>query len=141
MGEREDLREESRLCMETAKTTSDPRLKRELATRAFKLARAAQALGGEEEVKSPWYLSHGDARGDSIMQVFENKEAAIDAACALVGKGAYVFEVGPIQEGHGGTRLNGAEIRRIFDERARIPNDRASAGSRSHSGVPTEPLT
>ena len=119
MGEREDLREESRLCMEAAKTTSDPRLKRELATRAFKLAGAA-ALGGEEEVKSPWYLSHGDARGDSIMQVFENKEAAIDAACALVGKGAYVFEVGPIQEGHGGTRLNGAEIRRIFDERARI---------------------
>jgi len=120
VGEREDLREESRLCMEAAKTTSDPRLKRELATRAFKLAQAAKALGGEEEVKSPWYLSHGDARGDSIMQVFENKEAAIDAACALVGKGAYVFEVGPIQEGHGGTRLNGAEIRRIFDERARI---------------------
>src|SRR5439155_4606075 len=82
VGEREDLREESRLCMEAAKTTSDPRLKRELATRAFKLAQAAKALGGEEEVKSPWYLSHGDARGDSIMQVFENKEAAIDAACA-----------------------------------------------------------
>ena len=141
MDEREDLREESRLCMESAKTTSDPRLKRELATRAFKLAQAAKALGGEEEVKSPWYLSYGDARGDSIMQVFENKEAAIDAACALVGKGAYVFEVGPIQEGHGGTRLNGAEIRRIFDERGRIPNDCASAGSRSHSGVPTEPLT
>ena len=120
MGEREDLREESRLCMETAKTTSDPRLKRELAARAFKLARAAEISGGEEEVKSPWYLSHGNARGDSIMQVFENKEAAIDAACALVGKGAYVFEVGPIQEGHGGTRLNGAEIRGIFDARARI---------------------
>ena len=46
-----------------------------------------------------------------VMQVFETK----DAACALVGKGAYVFEVGPIQEGHGGARLNGAEIRRIFD--------------------------
>jgi len=108
--------------MEAAKTTSDPRLKRELATRAFKLAGAAAlgGEGGEGEVKSPWYLSHGDARGDSIMQVFENKEAAIDAACALVGKGAYVFEVGPIQEGHGGTRLNGAEIRGIFDARARI---------------------
>src|SRR5215469_5625095 len=65
--------------MERTKTTSDPRLKRELATRAFKLARAAEALGGEAEVKSPWYLSHGDARGDSIMQVFETKEAAIDA--------------------------------------------------------------
>jgi hypothetical protein len=37
--------------MERAKTTSDPRLKRELATRAFKLARATEALGGEEEVK------------------------------------------------------------------------------------------
>jgi hypothetical protein len=106
--------------MESAKTTSDPRLKRELAVRAFKLARAVEALGEEAEVKSPWYLSHGDARGDSIMQVFETKEAAIDAACALVGKGVYVFEVGPIQEGHGGTRLNGTEIRRIFDERARI---------------------
>jgi hypothetical protein len=120
VGEREDLREESRLCMETAKKTSDPRLKRELAMRAFKLARAAKVLGGEEEVESPWYLSHGDARGDSIMQVFENKEAAIDAACAFVRKGSYVFEVGPVQEGHGGTRLNAAEIRRIFDERARI---------------------
>ena len=120
MGEREDLHAESRLCMERAKTTSDPRLKRELATRAFKLARAAEALGGEEEVKSPWYLSHGDARGDSITQVFETKEAAIDAACALVGQGVYVFEVGPIQEGQGGTRLNGAEIRRVFDKRARI---------------------
>ena len=118
MGEREDVRAESRLCMERAKTTSDPKLKWELATRAFKLARAAEALGGEEEVESPWHLSYGDARGDSIMQVFETKEAAIDAA--LVGKGAYVFEVGPIQEGHGGARLNGAEIRRIFDERARI---------------------
>ena len=106
--------------METAKTTSDPRLKWEPVTRAFKLPRAAEDSGGEEEVKSPWYLSHGDARGDSIMQVFENKEAAIDAACAVIGKGAYVFEVGPIQEGHGGIRLNGAEIRRIFDERARI---------------------
>jgi hypothetical protein len=31
-----------------------------------------------------------------------------------------VFEVGPIQEGHGGIRLNRAEIRRTFDERARI---------------------
>ena len=120
MGKREDLHAESRLCMERAKTTADPRLKRELATRAFKLARAAEALGGEEEVKSAWYLCHGDTRGDSIMQVFETKEAAIDAACAVVGKGAYVFEVGPIQEGHGGARLNGAEIRRIFDERARI---------------------
>jgi len=49
-----------------AKTTSDPRLKRELATCAFKLVRAAEALSGEEEVKSPWYLSHGDARGDSM---------------------------------------------------------------------------
>ena len=85
--------------METAKKTSDPRLKRELAMRAFKLARAAKVLGGEEEVESPWYLSHGDARGDSIMQVFENKEAAIDAACAFVRKGSYVFEVGPIQKG------------------------------------------
>ena len=120
MGEREDLRAESRLCMERAKTTSDPRLKRELATRAFKLARAAEALGGEEEVKSPWYLSRGNARGDSITQVFETKEAAIDAACALVGQGVYVFEIGPIQEGHGGARLNGAEIRRVFDKRARI---------------------
>ena len=120
MGEREDLRTEWRLCMERAKATSDPRLKRELAARAFRLARAAEALGGEAEVESPWYLSHGDARGDSIMQVFETKEAAIDAACALVGKGTYVFEVGPIQERHGGARLNGAEIRRIFDERARI---------------------
>ena len=120
MGEREDLRAESLLCMERAKTISDPRLKREWATRAFKLARAAEALGGEAEVKLPWYLSYGDARGDSIMQVFETKEAAIDAACALVGKGAYVFEVGPIQERHGGARLNGTEIRRIFDERARI---------------------
>jgi len=120
VGEREDVRAESRLCMERAKTTSDPKLKWELATRAFKLARAAEALGGEEEVESPWHLSYGDARGDSIMQVFETKEAAIDAACALVGKGAYVFEVGPIQEGHGGTRLNGTEIRRIFVERARI---------------------
>jgi len=106
--------------MERTKTTSHPRLKRALATRAFKLARAALALGGQAEVQSPWYLSHGDARGDSIMQVFETKEAAIDAACALVGKGAYVFEVGPIQEEHGGARLNGTEIRRIFDERARI---------------------
>jgi hypothetical protein len=88
VGGREDLRAESRLSMERAKTTSDPRLKRELATRAFKLARAAEALGGEAEVKAPWYLSHGDARGDSIMQVFETKEAATDAACALVGKGA-----------------------------------------------------
>ena len=120
MGEREDLRAESRLCMERAKTASDPRSKRELATRAFGLARGAEALDGKAEVKSPWYLCHGDARGDSIMQVFETKEAAIDAACALVGKGTYVFEVGPIQEGHGGARLNGAEIRRIFDERARI---------------------
>jgi len=120
VGEREDLRAESHLYMERAKTTSDPRLKRELATRAFKLARAAEALGGEEEVKSPWYLCHGDTRGDSIMQVFETKEAAIDAACALVGKGAYVFEVGPIQAGQGGTRLNGAEIRRVFDKRACI---------------------
>ena len=120
MGEREDLRAESHLYMEWAKATSDPRLKRELATRAFKLGRAAGALGGEEEVKSPWYLSHGDARGDSITQVFETKEAAINAACALVGQGVYVFEVGPIQEGQGGTRLNGAEVRRIFDERARI---------------------
>jgi len=115
--------------MESAKTTCDPRLKRELATRAFGLARAAQALGGAAEVKSPWYLCHGDARGDSIMQVFETKEAAIDAACALVGKGAYVFEVGPIQEGHGGARLNGAEIRHIFDERARNRMTSASAGS------------
>ena len=65
-------------------------MKRELATRAFKLARAAEALGGEAEVKSPWYLSHGDARDDSIMQVFETKEAAI---CALVGKGAYVVSL------------------------------------------------
>jgi hypothetical protein len=64
--------------------------------------------------------SYGDVRGDSIMQVFETKEAAINAACALVGKGAYVFEVGPIQEGHRGTRLNEPEIRRIFDELARI---------------------
>ena len=40
------------------------------------------------------------ARGDSVMQVFEGKEAEIDAACALVGKGAHVFEVGPVQEGH-----------------------------------------
>ena len=86
--------------MERAKTTSDPRLKHELPTPAFKLARAAEALGGEEEVESPWHLSYGDARGDSIMQVFETKEAAIDAACALVGKGAHVFEVGPVQEGH-----------------------------------------
>ena len=110
--------------------TSDPRLKRELATRAFRLAREAEALGGEAEVKSRWYLSHGDARGDSIMQVFETKEAAIDAACALVGKGTYVFEVGPIQEGRGGTRLNGAEIRRIFDGRARITGmTSASTGS------------
>jgi len=54
------------------------------------------------------------------MQVFETKEAAIDAACVLVGKAAHVFEVGPIQEEHGGTSLNGTEIRRIFDERARI---------------------
>ena len=61
-------------------------------TPALKLARAAEALGGEEEAKSPWYLSHGDARGDSITQVFETKEAAIDAACALVGQGVYVFE-------------------------------------------------
>ena len=106
--------------MERAKTTSDPRLKHELPMPAFKLARAAEALGGEEEVKSPWYLCHGDTRGDSIMQVFETKEAAIDAACALVGKGAYVFEVGPIQAGQGGTRLNGAEIRRVFDKRACI---------------------
>jgi hypothetical protein len=106
--------------MERAKTTSDPRLKRELPTPAFKLARAAEALGGEEEVRSPWYLSHGDVRGDSITQVFETKGAAIDAACALVGQGVYVFEVGPIQEGHGGARLNGAEIRRVFDKRARI---------------------
>ena len=103
-----------------AKTTSDPRLKRELATCAFKLVRAAEALSGEEEVKSPWYLSRGNARGDSITQVFETKEAAIDAACALVGQGVYVFEIGPIQEGHGGARLNGAEIRRVFDKRARI---------------------
>jgi hypothetical protein len=116
--------------MERAKTTSDARLKRELATRAFKLGRAAEALGGQEEVKSPWYLSHGDARGDSITQIFETKEAAINAACALVGHGVYVFEVGPIQEGHGGLRLNGAEIRRIFDERLVLRNDwRASAGS------------
>jgi hypothetical protein len=93
VGEREDLRTEWRLCIERAKTTSDPRLKRELAMRAFRLARAAETLGGEGEVKSSWYLSHGDARGDSIMQVFETKEAAINAACALVGKGAYVFEV------------------------------------------------
>ena len=106
--------------MERAKTTSDPRLKRELPTPAFKLARAAEALGGEEEVKSPWYLSRGNARGDSITQVFETKEAAIDAACALVGQGVYVFEVGPIQEGQGGTRLNGAEIRHVFDKRACI---------------------
>jgi hypothetical protein len=120
VGEREDLRAQWRLCMERAKATSDPRLKRELATRAFKLAQAAEALGGEAEFKSPWHLSHGDARGDSITQVFETKDAAIDAACALVGRGAYVFEVGPIQEGHGGLRLNGVEIRRIFDERARI---------------------
>ena len=102
-----------------AKTPADPRLKRELATRDFKLA-WADAFGGEEEVKSPWYLSHGDARGDSITQVFETKEAAINAACALVGQGVYVFEVGPIQEGQGGTRLNGAEIRRVFDKRACI---------------------
>ena len=27
------------------------------------------------------------ARGDSVMQVFEGKEAEIDAACAIVGKG------------------------------------------------------
>src|SRR5262249_61944809 len=74
-------------------------------------------------------FSNGDARGDSIMQVFETKEAAIDAACVLVGKGAFVFEVGPIQEGHGGTRLNGAEIRRIFDERVRNRMTSASAGS------------
>src|SRR5262249_43969256 len=114
--------------MERAKTTADPRLKK-LATRAFALARAAQALGEEEEVKSPWYLCHGDARGDSIMQVFETKEAGIDAAFALVGKGVYVFEVGPIQKGHGGARLNGAEIRRIFDERARNRMTSASAGS------------
>jgi hypothetical protein len=39
--------------MERTKTTSDPWLKRELATRAFTLARAAEALGGEAEVKSP----------------------------------------------------------------------------------------
>ena len=50
MGEREDLRPESHLYMERAKTTSDPRLKRELATRAFNFGRAAGALGGEEEV-------------------------------------------------------------------------------------------
>jgi hypothetical protein len=53
----------------------------------------------------------------ALCRYFENKEAAIDAACAFVRKGSYVFEVGPIQEGHGGTRLNAAEIRRIFDER------------------------
>ena len=57
-----------------AKTPADPRLKRELATRAFKLARATDAFGREEEVKSPWYHSHGDARGNSIMQAFEMKE-------------------------------------------------------------------
>ena len=96
------------------------KVSRRFQTCAFRLARAAEALGEEAEVKSPWYLCHGDARGDCIMQVFETKEAAIDAACALVGKGAYVFEVGAIQEGQGGTRLNGAEIRGIFDERARI---------------------
>ena len=62
-----------------AKTPADPRLKRELATRAFKLARATDAFGREEEVKSPWYHSHGDARGNSIMQAFETKETAIDA--------------------------------------------------------------
>ena len=63
MGEREDLRAESHLYieshlyMERAKATSDPRLKRELATRAFKLARAAEAFGGEEQitmVSFPW---------------------------------------------------------------------------------------
>ena len=121
MGEREDLRAESHLYMERAKTTSDPRLKRELATRAFNFGRAA---GGPRRrgrgIKSPWDLSHGDVRGDSITQVFETKEAAINAACALVGQGVYVFEVGPIQEGQGGTRLNGAKVRRIFDERTRI---------------------
>ena len=74
MGEREDLRAESRRCIERAKTTSDPPLKRELAARAFRLARAAEALSGEAEVKSPWYHSHGDARGNSIMQAFEMKE-------------------------------------------------------------------
>jgi hypothetical protein len=52
--------------MKREKTTSDPRWKRELATRDFKLA-WADAFGGEEEVKSPWYLSHGDARGNSTM--------------------------------------------------------------------------
>ena len=117
MGEREDLRAESLLCMERAKTTSDPRLKREWATRAFKLARAAEALGGEAEVKSPWYLSYGDARGDSIMQVFETKEAAIDAACALVGKGAYVFEVGRIRGGAWRHQTQRNRNSSYFDER------------------------
>src|SRR5262249_27194575 len=106
--------------MERAKTTPDPRLKRELDARLQACRGGRGPRYGEEEAKSPWYLSHGDARGDSIMQVFETKEAAIDAACVLVGKGAYVFEVRPDPGGAWSTRLNGTEIRRIFDERARI---------------------
>jgi hypothetical protein len=67
--------------------------------RAFKLARAAEVLGGEEEVESPCIFPMAPLVAIAIMQVFENKEAAIEALCAFVGKGYYVFEVGPIQEG------------------------------------------
>jgi hypothetical protein len=60
------------------------------------------------------------------MHISKHREAAIDTACDLLRQGLNVTEVGPMLGMRDGNVLDGDQIRRIWQERARPPM-RASA--------------
>ena len=64
-----------------------------------------------------WYVAYKNGAG-SVMHVYTGRDAAIAAACDLLGKGLNVTEVAPINgEMPEAVGLDAAQLRRISAER------------------------